>query len=886
MQLANNTTNYPTANYPNIGTSNNLFAQNPLFVNDADPDGADNIFMTADDGLSLQSASPCKDAGTATGAPTTDITGAARVGNVDMGAYEFQGSCTTVAGTVGTDATVCSGSNSGTLTLTGQTGSILRWESSIDNFVTVVTIANTTTTQNYSNLTQTTKYRAVVQNGTCTSANSTPATITVGSGTVAGTVGIDATVCSGSNSGILTLTGQTGSILRWESSIDNFVTVVTIANTTTTQNYSNLTQTTKYRAVVQNGTCTSANSTPATITVGSGTVAGTVGSDATVCSGSNSGTLTLTGQTGSILRWESSIDNFVTIITIANTTTSQTYTNLTQTTRFRAVVQNGTCTSVNSNPATITILVPNVPVATGASIFLGGSVTLTATGCTGSGFSLKWYQTSDNMGVTMPVSPIANTQYYAKCQQTVGATVCTSAKSIDVTVTVSPAPIVSVIYVNQANTNTSQDGLTWATAYSNLQSGLASAIAGVEIWVAKGTYKPTTTNSRAIAFELPSGVKMYGGFLGTEIASSQRNFSTNETLLSGDIGVLGTYTDDSYHVLKIISANAQTQVDGFSIKYGYAANQPPVSSNNLSGSASLSPVSIESGGGIYIQSGNPTVSNCIIQTNFAIFGAGIFCEGGSLANVNFCNISGNFATFGGGVYTLNSNTNFNNDLITGNKGLGGGMYINHCDPLISHVTIANNSGTVGGIYNTPNPGVESYPIIKNSILWNNSNSTIVGKLSNITYSIIQGGYSGVGNRNLDPQFVNSISPNLSPITTGNYQLSNTSPAIDAGNNGTISLTDKDLINNPRRFNGGLVDMGTYEFQGSRTGGTIISIISGNWENDSTWNIGRSPLAGDNVIISNNHNVSVNTVGTAKNVEIRTNAKLIHSSASSKLQTGI
>jgi hypothetical protein len=95
LQLVNNATNYSTIDFPNIGTSNNIFVQNPLFVNDADPDGTDNIFMTTDDGLSLQSASPCKDAGTATGAPTTDITGAGRVGNVDMGAYEFSSSTLT-----------------------------------------------------------------------------------------------------------------------------------------------------------------------------------------------------------------------------------------------------------------------------------------------------------------------------------------------------------------------------------------------------------------------------------------------------------------------------------------------------------------------------------------------------------------------------------------------------------------------------------------------------------------------------------------------------------------------------------------------------------------------------------------------------------------------
>jgi len=84
-----------------------------------------------------------------------------------------------VGGNVTSDATVLSGGNTGTLTLAGYAGTILRWESSIDNFATPVIIANTTTTQTYTNLTKATKYRAVVQNGTCDVANSTPATITV-----------------------------------------------------------------------------------------------------------------------------------------------------------------------------------------------------------------------------------------------------------------------------------------------------------------------------------------------------------------------------------------------------------------------------------------------------------------------------------------------------------------------------------------------------------------------------------------------------------------------------------------------------------------------------------------------------------------------------------
>ena len=185
---------------------------------------------------------------------------------------------------MGANATVCSGTNSGTLALTGQTGSVIRWESSINAGTTWTTIANTTTSQSYLNLTQTTLYRAVVQNGTCTPANSSAATITVNAASVGGSVASNATVCSGTNSGTLTLSGQTGSVIRWESSINGGSTWTTIANTTASQSYLNLTQTTRYRAVVQSGACNSANSSAAIITVNAlPTVAAIGGGAATVC---------------------------------------------------------------------------------------------------------------------------------------------------------------------------------------------------------------------------------------------------------------------------------------------------------------------------------------------------------------------------------------------------------------------------------------------------------------------------------------------------------------------------------------------------------------------------------------------------------------------------
>ncbi len=73
------------------GTGN--IAANPLFLNPADPDGADNILGTADDGLQLQSGSPAVNKGNNAALPpgiTTDITGRLRIQGsiVDIGAYE------------------------------------------------------------------------------------------------------------------------------------------------------------------------------------------------------------------------------------------------------------------------------------------------------------------------------------------------------------------------------------------------------------------------------------------------------------------------------------------------------------------------------------------------------------------------------------------------------------------------------------------------------------------------------------------------------------------------------------------------------------------------------------------------------------------------------
>lgn len=85
--------------------SGNIYATDPNFVNAADPDGADNINRTADDGLRI----PCSSAATEAGsgiAVATDILGNTRNGSRDMGAYESNGAA--ALNTLPTSATTVS----------------------------------------------------------------------------------------------------------------------------------------------------------------------------------------------------------------------------------------------------------------------------------------------------------------------------------------------------------------------------------------------------------------------------------------------------------------------------------------------------------------------------------------------------------------------------------------------------------------------------------------------------------------------------------------------------------------------------------------------------------------------------------------------------------
>jgi uncharacterized repeat protein (TIGR02543 family) len=225
---------------------------------------------------------------------------------------------------------------------------------------------------------------------------------------------------------------------------------------------------------------------------------------------------------------------------------------------------------------------------------------------------------------------------------------------------------------------------SWETA-CDLQDALALAEAGDQVWVAAGTYKPTTGTDRTATFLLESGVAIYGGFAGTETSLTERDWETNLTTLSGDIGTEDDLADNSFHVVTGSGLSDTTILDGFTI-----------TAANANGGSSSQKV----GGGMNILNSSPTLKNINFSGNLAHYGAGMQNQSGSpiLTNVDF---SGNIAIErGGGMYNLySSNPALTNVTFSSNSAgsSGGGMYnYESSSPTLTNVTFFGNTASDGG----------------------------------------------------------------------------------------------------------------------------------------------------------------------------------------------
>ncbi len=244
--------------------------------------------------------------------------------------------------------------------------------------------------------------------------------------------------------------------------------------------------------------------------------------------------------------------------------------------------------------------------------------------------------------------------------------------------------------------------------------------------------------------------------------------------IEGDVIVVepGTYVENIYFdgknlKIKSIDPNAPDVV-AVTIINGDSQDSVVTFFGNENASCELAGLTIANGqayqgGGIYNDSGNPSITNCTFKTNSATDdGGAIFNRNGNLAIKNCVFINNSAGDAGGGIKNESASPIIANCIFTENSAVyGGGMYNrNQSNPIVVNCTFSENSTeNGGGIRN-----FKSSPALTNCILWNNWPDQIKNRDSSpsVIYSNIQGGYSGQGNIDIDPCFVSVGSNGQNP----------------------------------------------------------------------------------------------------------------------------
>lgn len=359
---------------------------------------------------------------------------------------------TVIGGSITGPSVVCASANSGVLVLSGYNNSIAEWQYSTDGGSTWTSTPDDSASYTFSNVPQQTIYQVLIDGGYCPDDFSGQFTLDVDQPSVGGTLSGTASVCSGVNSGTLLLTGQTGDTIFWQYNTGSPPWTI-LVNDTTYWDYLNLTTTTNYQAVVQNGVCPPALSNIITITVTPPSIGGNVTGGTTTCLGSNGGNLVLAGSQGNILNWIWSNDGGSSWLPpIANSSATQPYLNLTDTTIYCAVVQSPGCPPDTSACDTIYVVDPPVPNAgIDDTIYIYDQTQLNASG----GLYYNWSPTSSlsDPNISNPIaSPVTTTVYTVTVTNGYGCYVMDDVTIFVVDTTVKPAPT-TIIVANYVSLN-------------------------------------------------------------------------------------------------------------------------------------------------------------------------------------------------------------------------------------------------------------------------------------------------------------------------------------------------------------------------------------------------------------------------------------------------
>ncbi len=337
-------------------------------------------------------------------------------------------------------------------------------------------------------------------------------------------------------------------------------------------------------------------------------------------------------------------------------------------------------------------------------------------------------------------------------------------------------------YVKPKATGTG-DGTSWDNASSDLQK-MIDELAGNnpqnlpgEVWVAAGTYVPQVQiiagTTYSASFLMRDGISVYGGFAGTESSKQARavgampwNF-THETILEGsyydsdktlwnEASNKWTLTADSRHVVFFAPLPSEgksgfertTTLNGVTVRGGYAQ-----------GSTGISEFLTDRGAGVYMGI-NAVLEKCIVKENSATGnGGGVYLYGGRVLNSLIYN--NNADGDGGAVYVDNAGIVLASMLANNSADNGAGVYLAHTGNwtdgklhpeylILSTSIVSNNTSRRNGAVYCANGGVllqntitnnycptatdntsgsasrtgglyvDSYALVVNSVLWNNT----------------------------------------------------------------------------------------------------------------------------------------------------------------------
>ncbi len=276
------------------------------------------------------------------------------------------------------------------------------------------------------------------------------------------------------------------------------------------------------------------------------------------------------------------------------------------------------------------------------------------------------------------------------------------------------------VYVDAGAPATGQTGKSWATAFTTITAALNSMPSGGTVWIKAGVYQEHLT--------LPNATSLYGGFLGYEISLTQRELGISATVLDAGQAGPGIY----------VPQNDYAKIDGFTIINGLAANGGGIDCENTS-TVGIHNCCIQdcqaqaNGGGIYFSNyvddntGDRTITNCVITNNIAPNGGGLYIGYHCYPTITGCVITGNQATVGGGLnLPFHSGANLVNCTVAYNvaDSVAGAVYSYYGGPHeISECIFAFNSAPVSGGFwgdDEGKPGNLTSTTITNCDLFSNS----------------------------------------------------------------------------------------------------------------------------------------------------------------------